>query len=145
MMLAAQYKMTHNLQEATIKEFNSEQISELVLGYENETILLKVFRRKFGTLVLKVVYQDESMAAETRKQLPLMIYSNCRKRITPFMASKAFFNRVGESFYNSLAPNLFPLNIKFTCPTIPMGINKSSTIQPLTVAGQFVFRKLPLQ
>ena len=70
MMLAAQYRMTHNLQEGTIKEFNSEQISELILGYENERILLKVIRRKFGTLVLKVVYQDESMAAETRKLLP---------------------------------------------------------------------------
>ena len=66
-MLLDSYKLTRDLTENDINSFLNEQTSELVLEYENGQVILKVVRRKFGNLVLKVIYQTDKMAAELRK------------------------------------------------------------------------------
>lgn len=68
MILSDQYSLTRDLTEDDINAFLSERRSELVSEYENGKVLLKVVRRKFGNLVLKVIYQNDEMAAELRKQ-----------------------------------------------------------------------------
>ena len=65
-MLGDSYNVTLDLTENDINAFLNEQTSELVLEYEDGKVLLKVVRRKFGNLVLKVIYQTEQMAAESR-------------------------------------------------------------------------------
>jgi len=60
------YSVTLDLTEKEINTFLSEHTTELVLEYENGKVLLKVVRRKFGNLVLKVIYQTDKMAAESR-------------------------------------------------------------------------------
>jgi hypothetical protein len=65
-MLGDSYYMTHDLTENEINAFLNKQTSELVLEYEGGKVLLKVVRRKFGNLVLKVIYQNDKMAAESR-------------------------------------------------------------------------------
>ena len=67
--LQDQYRLTHDLRSEDISAFQNEQQSELTSGYENGQILLKVVRRKFGNLVLKVIYQNKDMAAETLKHI----------------------------------------------------------------------------
>ena len=68
-ILRDKYSLTRDLTENDIKAFLSSQTSELVSEYENGKVLLKVVRRKFGNLVLAVIYQNDTMAAESRKQL----------------------------------------------------------------------------
>ena len=65
-MLGDSYNVTLDLTENEINAFLNEQTSELVLEYEDGKVLLKVVRRKFGNLVLKVIYQSDKMAAESR-------------------------------------------------------------------------------
>jgi hypothetical protein len=67
-MMGDSYHVTLDLTENDINTFMKEQTSELILEYENGQVLLKVVRRKFGNLVLKVVYQTDKMAAESRNQ-----------------------------------------------------------------------------
>ena len=68
-ILRDKYALTRDLTEKEMKAFISTQRSELVSEYENGKVLLKVVRRKFGNLVLSVIYQNDAMAAESRKQL----------------------------------------------------------------------------
>ena len=65
-ILGDSYQMSLDLTENDINAFLNEQTSELVLEYENGQVVLKVVRRKFGNLVLKVIYQSEKMAAESK-------------------------------------------------------------------------------
>ena len=65
-MLLDNYNLTLDLTENDINAFMNEQTSELILEYENGQVLLKVVRRKFGNLVLKVIYQTDKMAAESK-------------------------------------------------------------------------------
>lgn len=67
--LQDQYQLTNDLLERDIAAFEKMQISELTSGYEQGQVLLKVVRRKFGNLILKVIYQNKEMAAETLKEL----------------------------------------------------------------------------
>ena len=67
--LRDQYQLTHDLTGNDIAAFQNEQISELTSRYENGQVLLKVIRRKFGNLVLKVIYQNKDLAVETLKGL----------------------------------------------------------------------------
>lgn len=60
------YNLTLDLTENEINAFLKDQTSELVLEYEDGKVLLKVVRRNFGNLVLKVVYQTDKMAAESK-------------------------------------------------------------------------------
>lgn len=65
-MMGDSYHVTLDLTENDINAFLKEQTTELVLEYENGQVLLKVVRRKFGNLVVKVIYQTAKMAAESR-------------------------------------------------------------------------------
>ena len=65
-MLLDTYNLTYDLTENDINAFLNEQTRELILEYENGQVELKVVRRKFGNLVLKVIYQTEKMAAESK-------------------------------------------------------------------------------
>ena len=67
--LQDQYRLTHDLRGEDISAFQNEQQSELTSGFENGQILLKVVRRKFGNLVLKVIYQNKDMAAKTLEHI----------------------------------------------------------------------------
>ena len=68
-MLLDSYNLTRDLTEKEMNAFVSGRTSELVSEYENGAVLLKVVRRKFGNLVLKVIYQTSTMAKETKKQI----------------------------------------------------------------------------
>ena len=68
-ILRDKYSLTRDLTEQDMNAFISARTSELVSEYENGKVLLKVVRRKFGNLVLSVIYQNDAMAAESRKQL----------------------------------------------------------------------------
>ena len=67
-MLLDNYTLTHDLTENDINAFMNEQTSELVLEYEGGAVQLKVVRRQFGNLILKVIYQNEKMAAASNTQ-----------------------------------------------------------------------------
>ena len=68
-LLRDKYSLTRDLTEKEKNAFISARTSELVSEYENGKVLLKVVRRKFGNVVLSVIYQNDAMAAESRKQL----------------------------------------------------------------------------
>lgn len=61
-ILGSSYTLTHDINDKMIAEFQAKQQRELSSGYENGQVLLKVVRRKFGNLVLKVIYQDPTLA-----------------------------------------------------------------------------------
>lgn len=61
-ILAASYHLTHDLTEANKQSFLAQQQNELNLGYEGGQVLLKVVRRPFGNMALKVVYQNAALA-----------------------------------------------------------------------------------
>ena len=48
--------------------FLSSQLEELQAGYEDGQIVLTVIRRQFGNMILKVIYQNTSLAAELVRQ-----------------------------------------------------------------------------
>lgn len=66
--LQDQYQLTNDLLEVDIAAFAKHQISELTSGYEQGQVLLTVVRRKFGNLILKVIYQNKFMAAKSLKE-----------------------------------------------------------------------------
>ena len=66
--LQDQYHLTNDLEDRDIAAFQDNHISELTSGYEQGQVLLKVIRRKFGNLILKVIYQNKALAAETFKE-----------------------------------------------------------------------------
>ncbi|WNM57750.1 hypothetical protein [Candidatus Nitrospira allomarina] len=61
-ILGASYDLTQDLTEANKQSFLSGQLDELNSGFENGQVLLKVVRRPFGNLELKVVYQNAVLA-----------------------------------------------------------------------------------
>lgn len=61
-ILGDSYQLTHDISQEQIQAFLGEQLPELTSGYENGQILLTVTRRKFGNMVLKVIYQSPAMA-----------------------------------------------------------------------------------
>ncbi|MCA9498386.1 MAG: hypothetical protein KC588_04240 [Nitrospira sp.] len=62
MILGASYHLTHDLTEASKQLFLAGQLNELNSGFEDGQVLLKVVRRPFGNLALKVVYQNAALA-----------------------------------------------------------------------------------
>jgi hypothetical protein len=48
--------------------FLAKKFDELKAGYEDGQIVLKVVRRQFGNMTLKVVYQNTTLAAEFNRQ-----------------------------------------------------------------------------
>lgn len=63
-ILGESYRLTHDLTEATMQSFLATQQDELNAGYENGQVILKVVRRPFGNMTLKVVYQNAALAAD---------------------------------------------------------------------------------
>ena len=61
-ILGESYHLTHDLTETTKQSFLAGQQNELNSGYENGQVLLKVVRRPFGNMALKVVYQNAALA-----------------------------------------------------------------------------------
>lgn len=64
LILGESYRLTHDLTEATMQSFLATQQDELVAGYEDGQVLLKVIRRPFGNMTLKVVYQNSALATD---------------------------------------------------------------------------------
>ncbi len=62
LILGNSYELTHDVTEQTIKNFRENQQSKLSAGYEQGQVILTVERRKFGNLILKVIYQDKQLA-----------------------------------------------------------------------------------
>lgn len=63
-ILGNSYRLTHDLTDATMRSFLARQQNELNTGYEDGQVVLKVVRRPFGNLSLKVVYQNTALAAD---------------------------------------------------------------------------------
>ena len=61
-ILGDSYQLTQDITQENIQAFMAEQLPELTSGYENGQVLLSVTRRKFGNMILKVVYQSPEMA-----------------------------------------------------------------------------------
>ncbi len=56
------YPLTHDLTEQQDSQFQHGDSNELSIGFAEAHILLKIVRRPFGNLVIKMVYQDEREA-----------------------------------------------------------------------------------
>ena len=61
-ILGDSYQLTQDISQEQIQAFLGQQLPELISGYENGQVLLVVTRRKFGNMVLKVIYQSPEMA-----------------------------------------------------------------------------------
>ncbi len=67
-ILGDSYQLTQDFSDAALQGFLEKHQPELPLGYENGQIVLKVVRRPFGNLVLKVIYQNPLLAQEFVKE-----------------------------------------------------------------------------
>ena len=68
MILANSYLLTHDYTDETMNAFLAKKFDELNAGYEDGQVILKVVRRQFGNMTLKVVYQNTKLAAEFNRQ-----------------------------------------------------------------------------
>ncbi len=66
-VLLAQYPLSHIPTEQEELKFQKGIHNELTFGFAEGSVLLKIIRRKFGNMILHVVYQDEA-AAEAQRQ-----------------------------------------------------------------------------
>jgi len=67
-ILANQYPITHPITEQASGAFQERNLNELDLGLADAAVLLKVVRRPFGNLVLRLIFQNEEAATEFRKK-----------------------------------------------------------------------------
>jgi hypothetical protein len=67
-ILGNSYRLTHDYTDEMMNEFLAKKFEELKAGYEDGQIVLKVVRRKFGNLTLKVVYQNTTLAEDFNRQ-----------------------------------------------------------------------------
>lgn len=74
MMMADNYRLTHDFTDEIMNTFLDKKLQELKTGYEDGQIVLVVARRKFGNMTLKVVYQDTRLAEKfvQQAQAPLV-------------------------------------------------------------------------
>ena len=70
MILGSSYRLTHDFTDETMNAFLAKKFEELEAGYEDGQVVLKVVRRQFGNMTLKVVYQNTTLAAEFNRQTP---------------------------------------------------------------------------
>jgi len=70
-VLQSQYPLAHSPTEQEDVLFQQQKQSELVIGFADGHVLLKVVRRTFGNLVLHVVFQDIISATQTRQMWAL--------------------------------------------------------------------------
>ena len=66
-ILVAQYPISHIPTEQEDLQFRDGINNELIIGFAEGSVLLKLVRRPFGNLILKVVYQDH-VAAQAQRQ-----------------------------------------------------------------------------
>ncbi|MDT7042101.1 hypothetical protein [Candidatus Nitronereus thalassa] len=65
-VLVSQYPLSHIPTEQEDDHFQSGKDQELIIGFADGSVLLKIVRRKFGNTILRVVYQDEVAAKAQR-------------------------------------------------------------------------------
>ena len=65
--LVSQYALAHIPTKQEDTQFQDGTDDELIIGFAEGAILLKLVRRPFGNLILRVVYQNEA-AAEAQRQ-----------------------------------------------------------------------------
>ncbi len=65
--LAAQYPVNHHPTEHENTFFQQGISQELVIGFADGFVLLKVVRRPFGNIIIRVVYQDADHAQSQRQ------------------------------------------------------------------------------
>ena len=75
-ILGNSYRLTHDLTDATMRSFLARQQNELNTGYEDGQVVLKVVRRPFGNLSLKVVYQNTALAADFIQHMQAAVSSS---------------------------------------------------------------------
>ncbi len=63
-ILGNSYRLTHDFTDETAEAFLALKFAELKAGYEDGQVVLKVVRRPFGNMVLKVVYQSPTLATD---------------------------------------------------------------------------------
>ncbi|MDH5562222.1 MAG: hypothetical protein OEY91_01175 [Nitrospirota bacterium] len=68
MILGKSYQLTHDFTDETMNAFLAKQLEELRAGYENGQVILTVARRPFGNMILKVIYQNTTLAEEFIQQ-----------------------------------------------------------------------------
>jgi len=66
-VLVAQYPVSHIPTEQEDLNFQNGTDKELIIGFAEGSVLLKIFRRQFGNTILHVVYQDKA-SAEVQRQ-----------------------------------------------------------------------------
>lgn len=66
-VLAAQYPVNHHPTEHESAFFQQGDSPELVIGFADGFVLLKVVRRPFGNMIIRVVYQDADHAQAQRQ------------------------------------------------------------------------------
>lgn len=66
-VMEAQFPISHLPTEHEAELFETGTSNELIIGFSNGSILLKIVRRPFGNLILRVIYQD-SAASEALRQ-----------------------------------------------------------------------------
>ena len=78
-VLAAQYPLDHQPTEREQAGFEQGHIQELVIGFVDGFVLLKVVRRPFGNVIIHVVYQDAARAQAQRKLWHAAVAATGRK------------------------------------------------------------------
>ena len=70
MILGTSYRLTQDFTDDTLNAFLDNQQEELNAGYEDGQVVLMVTRRRFGNMILKVIYQTPARAAAFFPQSP---------------------------------------------------------------------------
>lgn len=66
-VLISQYPVAHIPTEQEDLKFQNGTDNELIIGFAEGSVLLKIVRRQFGNMILRVVYQDNA-AAKIQRQ-----------------------------------------------------------------------------
>ncbi len=65
--LVSQYPVSHVPTESEDTRFQEGTDNELIIGFADGSVILKIVRRPFGNLILRVVYQDSAAAQAQRE------------------------------------------------------------------------------
>lgn len=66
-VLTAQYPVSHFPTEQEDLNFQNGTDNELIIGFAEGSVLLKIVRRQYGNTILRVVYQDHAAAKAQRQ------------------------------------------------------------------------------
>jgi hypothetical protein len=67
-VLVSQYPLSHMPTEQEDNQFQNGKDQELIIGFAEGSVLLKIVRRQFGNMILRVVYQAEGAAKAQRER-----------------------------------------------------------------------------